>query len=766
MLRSFCERPVVYLGVPIALFLGVRLWLIFAHLDAMTVWLDELFYYSAAYDLLHWGAPGVPHPQLFFYPPLTSLVTAAAHLPGWPAPWPYQLSLVILSVVVASVAVAGSLLYRELFGHTCRFLGILLLVTSPAYLGLTLMSEPLFLALFVWYLLFFARFLARRRSGDAIVAALLIVLMMLTRPNAVGFLPVMAVSFVFERLVRWRWGWRCGSSLGYLYLLGIPALGYAGWKLLHARLADPGNWNLGAGEYLSRTARGVLAAPSDALALAHKFFANLGYIWLTGFGLAAAVVVVYLVHCLWRRRTQTHDQSLLLFLVHVGAFALFAAGVAVLHMYVYGGADTPEPKYAMYGRYVEYFTVPLFVVAFGLLARLHEHQDLRRRWILGGLAVGTAVALVLVPEVVVRGLVTAEGVQVTPNHQGIGWLLVLISGLGRKGAMVAALGLSCLLVALFLASAYRQTPWWRYGTRTILVLLLVANAWLPTRHVTATATHFAALRDPFSTYISAHPELFVGGLYLEGKIQDRSSDRFQVLTVYADHLDRALLGTSPQAFLGDRPVLSRRRFPGYEILAPAEPWTVGDGARLLYGTRQSVLEPLPQLWLGRRPRPQGQRLSVPVHLHSAGQGLRGLAFALELDAQHLHFDPADHDGDGLADALRPAQVSARQFQVDTVAGEGRILFRLDGQSIPISEGLLFEVDVELSDSTPAAWIRGRWAQLVQLAPHPIMSDLAGRSIIGYARTLPFLDGFESGDLSHWTVVSGATARRSRPDQLR
>ncbi|HEX3130123.1 MAG TPA: hypothetical protein VH394_22500, partial [Thermoanaerobaculia bacterium] len=125
-----------------------------------SIWLmpDELLYTLTAWDFAHWGAPGVPHPDFLYYPPLASLLIAPLHRVGLTPPQVYTLSLVLLNVLVTSTVVAASLMLRRLYGATSRLLPVLLALAAPCT-ALLLMSEPLYITLFIWFLYVYVRML-------------------------------------------------------------------------------------------------------------------------------------------------------------------------------------------------------------------------------------------------------------------------------------------------------------------------------------------------------------------------------------------------------------------------------------------------------------------------------------------------------------------------------------------------------------------------------------------------------------------------------
>lgn len=142
---------------------------------------------------------------------------------------------------------------------------------------------------------------------------------------------------------------------------------------------------------------------------------------------------------------------------------------------------------------------------------------------------------------------------------------------------------------------------------------------------------------------------------------------------------------------------------------------------------------------------------VPLDFVSHGHAITAIAFLLELDLDHVGFDPADDDGDGVPDAVTFPQgapgLTFVEFGVDGARGEIAVLLaNLSG--LPFPDGPLMEIEML---PVTSGWLvsRTRFSR----DPAPSFGDATGTDIPGTATVAGagiFADGFESGDLGAWT----------------
>ncbi|MCP4660954.1 MAG: hypothetical protein GY856_36600, partial [bacterium] len=141
---------------------------------------------------------------------------------------------------------------------------------------------------------------------------------------------------------------------------------------------------------------------------------------------------------------------------------------------------------------------------------------------------------------------------------------------------------------------------------------------------------------------------------------------------------------------------------------------------------------------------------VPVHLIKNGHDVTVVAFSLEIDLDHLEFDPADDGEDGMPDVSFPLgepELVYLAFEADGEIGKLDVMLaNLSG--LPLLDGLL---EVELAaEGWVASWIR------FSLDPPPSFGGADGRDIAGtwvVTGAELFTDGFESGDLDAWSSSS-------------
>ncbi len=539
---------------------------VLSSLPSMWVWGDETLYYTTAYDLLHPGAAGVPHPGFLNYPPLTSLLIAPVHLIGLPSELGYPLALIILNLTQAIGVLAAYLIVFEIFGFKSRALLILLLVGPPAYMGFCLMSETLFVALYLWLLYFYVRQLKTERIVYAVAVGVLIAMMILTRKTGIGVFASVLASAAVGFLQRGTGGglvwsrdmrrtWRLLRS--HALTLGVAGSLVIGWKLILAYGIEAQYGYLGPVGYLERGLLPALASVDTFLLLMRKFLANLGYISLATYGVCVPLVIwgVFL-----RPPDGDEDRRELLqrLVFHVMVFALFAAFAAALHMFV--NQSKPNVRYLMYGRYLEYFSPLLLALSFGFVAKAKQWRwSWRLAWLTAGL--GMFVWMIVPFKFFSRP-------SVAPNNMGVGWIFGLAGDWPRLAAML------CPLVAVALVILMTAPVLGRGKTPRLLGYLAVLALALFNLSACASASAgksqmFQRKFGAYSAFFANNDALIAAGIYVDRRILHKRRarrDRWAAKKVIGDHVSKVVVGNDPKPFLGKIPVLSPRRYDRHEVL--------------------------------------------------------------------------------------------------------------------------------------------------------------------------------------------------------
>ncbi len=544
-----------------ALILGVvalKAAFIFSSLPSMWIWADEGLYYTTAYDLFHPGSAGVPHPGFLNYPPLTSVLIAPVHFFDLPSELGYPLSLIILSLTQALGALAVYLTVVELFGFKSRALLALLLIGPPAYMGFCLMSETLFVALYLWLLYFYVRQLKTDRVIYAVIVGLLIAAMILTRRVGVGLFASVAASavfaFIWTRDARRYWR-QLGSHAVTLLVGGSLAIG---WKLVLAHGFEARYGYLGASGYLERGFLPALASVDAFQALTQRFVANLGYISLSTYGVCVPLVLWHVFLRPGAEGEEERRELLQRLVFHVMIFALFAAFAAAVHMFV--NKHKPSARYLMFGRYVEFFSPLLLALSFGLMAKA-------RGWRWSWVPVSLAGALSLVLSLLIPSKVfVREGI--APNNMGLGWIVGLA---GDSPGWAGAVGpIVAIVVVAFITSPFFSSsrPAKLAGCLSAFVLLSF-NLAISLNVVADKSQKFHKKFGAYSAFLAENEELTADGLFIDDRIfnaKRKIRDRRVSKKVLVDHVAKAVVGRDVKPFLGKVPVFSPRRLDEYEIL--------------------------------------------------------------------------------------------------------------------------------------------------------------------------------------------------------
>jgi hypothetical protein len=564
--------------------LTVKAVFLLKNMPSMWIWADESYYYVTAYDLLNLGRLGVPHPGFLYYPPLTSIFISPVHLFALPDSLTYPSSLIILTVLHATGVVAAYLLVYELFHVRSRLLVLLLLVGSPAYMSLCLMSETPFIALFMWLLYFYVRQLKNERARDALIVGLLVALMMLTRKSGVGVIASLVVSLVLGAVTEVDPQKR--KRIVYLHSLNlVVGLGLAlSWKVFMGAVLEAKHGYYDAAGYVEHGLLPALGSVRRFFTLSMKFFANLGYLSLSSYGICVPLLTYFFFTRHPRDRAEQRlVRQILLFLL---VFAVFAAFVAAVHMFI--NRLSPNPRYYMYGRYMEYFALPLLALTFGYLATGVRWTKPQRLVLVLMTALLSLAILVTLPMPFYYGTIAKN--TVVPNYMGIAWLF----GLG--GTSVALiLGLSLILpvsLALLLTSrAFQQRRAVKIGAYLVVLLLAVTNLTMAAASAAEKSRAYDGKFMAFRDFIDAQPQLFTAGMYLDLYPPDRKkkkkkmrkadrTDQRYVQRTIAERADKVMAGNDPSPYLGAMPVMSRREYHDYEIL-----FTAADTEYRVYGKR-------------------------------------------------------------------------------------------------------------------------------------------------------------------------------------
>jgi len=310
----------------------------------------------------------------------------------------------------------------------------------------------------------------------------------------------------------------------------------------------------------------VLTPVKLALGTVRRFVSEIGYVSLTTFGFALPAVL----WGLFRRGNSAEDLRRRLSTgVVLASMALTAAASALFMWYA---RFRYLPRYDMYGRYIDYFAIPVLALALGVYWQMRRDASERER---RGLALWAlllnTVFLLVIPERFFPGSLQS---QIAPNSLGIAWLieLVRIFGPGVRWLLPPA----AALLALFLASpVYLARRGFRYAVIGGLAGLTLVNYGAGAREVSIQSHGSLEYASTISDYIRDHPELFPNGLYVDYQgigyrrleAPEMAAQHAFIHRVLADHVDKAIAGAEPERYHDRLPVLSRRAFPGWRLMA-------------------------------------------------------------------------------------------------------------------------------------------------------------------------------------------------------
>jgi hypothetical protein len=234
------------------------------------------------------------------------------------------------------------------------------------------------------------------------------------------------------------------------------------------------------------------------------------------------------------------------------------------------------PRYDMYGRYIDYFAIPVLILALGTYWEMRRDASDRERWALAAWTLLlNAAFLFVIPERTFPGSLNG---QVAPNSMGIVWLLELVRifGSGIRWLLPPA---AALLAWLLASPVYFARRGVRYAVVAGLAVLSLVNFLAGAREVSVQSNGSVEYTSKISDFIKDNPDLFANGLYLDypgigyrrAEAPEMALQHAFVYRVLADHVDKVIAGSEPERFHARMPVLSRRSFPGWRVLAEW-PW--------------------------------------------------------------------------------------------------------------------------------------------------------------------------------------------------
>ncbi len=344
-----------------------------------TVFGDEALYTYKARNFAHHGGyfapPGEPDTRKasapfysFFLAPIFLAVDDANVAFSW--------ILLINALLHASMIYpAWKIAEAEFPAHRWLIAVVIAFWTIPASYSLSVMSEALFVPLFLWNGYLYLRLLARPTWARAMGVGAVTSVLLLTRFNGVAMLGVFAVicALVFERrgvrLARGR------ELLARAPMLMLPAMAWAGLRWSRSGYESEPIHSL-----YAYAAKSVVSLQGrwSAMDLVKVWLGELAYLNLASFNLLPLLLIAMVVAVLNARTSDepawSPPPSGLLPLK--GFFLL--ASIAMLTtatVYMFTHLWTGKPRFLMYGRYADMVVPVVVVFALGSLG-----ERLRPRW--------------------------------------------------------------------------------------------------------------------------------------------------------------------------------------------------------------------------------------------------------------------------------------------------------------------------------------------------------------------------------------------------
>lgn len=205
--------------------------LYYFYVGIVAIWPDSLLYADRARHLLGEGHMGLSSPTSSSYPPLYSLLmalcfyTGAFFVPDFLTSHQILVGLQIILLASVFYPIRDLLIRSEGVGKTeATALAIIAALSSAALPYATMLgAEALFIPLFIWFTCFYDKFLSEANKCNALWAALLLALMLLTKELAL----VVFTGVAFTELTRLiqkkssRYTWK---------IIVLPLIAVAVWQ--------------------------------------------------------------------------------------------------------------------------------------------------------------------------------------------------------------------------------------------------------------------------------------------------------------------------------------------------------------------------------------------------------------------------------------------------------------------------------------------------------------------------------------------------------
>jgi hypothetical protein len=559
---ALASRRVPHGYVLIAIYLlgvAVKSLLVVKYLPSIRI-SDEVFFMTTGYDFANWGRSGVPHPAFLYYPPVTSLLIALVYLVGLPASWAYTAVLILFNALLTTTIFAAYLTSKELFQRPSLFLAAFLVFAPPSYVAMTAMSEAPFIVIYSWSLYFFVRMIRRREVTSSLAVGLLLSLLCITRRTG-----PLAICGPFAALLLESFHPPKGEAKArrlYLYawslLPPIPITIF--WKWASFKLVGRGPLGLSVTDYWEKALLPSLSAVRELLSFAQKFAAQISFVWLTTLGVCLPVVIWFAL----RRAKGEPERILRAFIWSLLAFMVLASLAAAAHMYLGSGRHPTLPRYMLFGRYAEYFSIPLFLLALGLYRKVATQFRAAEK--LGLVVMTSALALILIWVVPPAFYQNAAAGRIAPNSLGLALMITAVEGTGPWLRFLIAGGIVGS-VALLTTRLFFQNTAVKAAAILAATSLVLANFALALAASSEQSVQQARESSDLSDFVTSHSSQLGDGVYFDMRRRNVYRRHYFVgYKLYVEHIDRLIAGDNPEEYVGQMPVVTKDVYPGWEVL--------------------------------------------------------------------------------------------------------------------------------------------------------------------------------------------------------
>ena len=304
------------------------------------------------------------------YMPLYSVVLSLAGFIESPSV-NYQFSLVINAIILSSIIYPSIKIYEHSFkSNKFSVLFLIGIWTIPFCYSFSIMSEALFVPLFIWFGYFYTLYFKNQSFKNTLYLCVVLSCLVMTRQAGILLLPAMIIVLALHYQNRI-------SIVTYRILIKrspiilVPLFFWLSFKVFGW---DTGNKQT-IGNYFENGIMAVFTSPDAILAYVRMWVGQLMYLNIATFFLFG--VLILQVFCSKKQREIERESTLIpvgYFVVIVSFFMIFPGTIHMFKSQVVLGSE--HLRYYMYGRYTDMIVPYIVLYSLGYILQYKSKKRL------------------------------------------------------------------------------------------------------------------------------------------------------------------------------------------------------------------------------------------------------------------------------------------------------------------------------------------------------------------------------------------------------